>query len=100
MVVASKAGAPEHPKWFSNVKANPRVTVEVAAGETTETFDAIARIVSNEAERKTLYEFMTVVWPQFADYAARTSRTIQVGHPVGDELTDHVPHLFDYQPTK
>ncbi|OLT09793.1 hypothetical protein BJF78_06220 [Pseudonocardia sp. CNS-139] len=28
-VVASKAGAPEHPSWFHNLRANPAVTVEL-----------------------------------------------------------------------
>jgi deazaflavin-dependent oxidoreductase (nitroreductase family) len=28
-VMASKAGAPKHPAWFHNLKANPSVTVEL-----------------------------------------------------------------------
>jgi deazaflavin-dependent oxidoreductase (nitroreductase family) len=28
-VVASKAGAPKHPAWFHNLRANPSVTVEL-----------------------------------------------------------------------
>src|SRR3954465_11096285 len=28
-VVASKAGAPQHPAWFHNLRANPSVTVEL-----------------------------------------------------------------------
>src|ERR1700683_1415948 len=28
-VVASKAGAPAHPAWFHNLRANPSVTVEL-----------------------------------------------------------------------
>ena len=28
-VVASKAGAPRHPAWFHNLRANPSVTVEL-----------------------------------------------------------------------
>ncbi|HEV2414397.1 MAG TPA: hypothetical protein VGX27_06280 [Candidatus Dormibacteraeota bacterium] len=47
------------------------MTVEVAAADSTETFQATAAVVSDEGERKVLYEFMTVVWPQFADYAKR-----------------------------
>src|SRR3954453_11725132 len=34
VVIASKGGAPTHPDWFHNVRANPEVTVEVG----TETF--------------------------------------------------------------
>ena len=43
------------------------------ASETIETFEATARVVSDEAERNARYEFLTMVWPQFTDYAARTS---------------------------
>ena len=40
VVIASKGGAPTHPDWFHNVRANPEVTVEVG----TETFPARATI--------------------------------------------------------
>lgn len=78
VVVASKGGAPDNPRWLSNIRAHPAVTIEVAAGETTETFSATAAVVSDESERQALYQFMTVVWPQFADYAKRAARTIPV----------------------
>ena len=29
LIVASKGGAPAHPDWYFNVKANPNVTIEV-----------------------------------------------------------------------
>lgn len=78
IVVASKGGAPADPKWLSNIRTNRAVTIEVAAGDGTEAFQATAAVVSDEAERQALYEFMTVVWPQFADYAKRAARTIPV----------------------
>lgn len=78
IVVASKGGAPDDPKWLSNIRTNPAVSVEVASGDGTEAFQATAAVVSDEAERHALYVFMTVVWPQFADYAKRASRTIPV----------------------
>src|ERR687890_2327182 len=31
IVIASKGGAPTHPDWFYNVRANPEVTVELGA---------------------------------------------------------------------
>src|SRR5919106_3589239 len=31
VVIASKGGAPSHPDWYYNVRANPEVTVEVGA---------------------------------------------------------------------
>ena len=40
VVIASKGGAPTHPDWFHNLRANPEVTVELG----TETFPARATI--------------------------------------------------------
>jgi len=78
VVVASKAGAPENPTWYNNIRVNPEVEVEVAASEGTERFRALARPIPAGPERDRLYAHMTEVWPSFRDYAANTSRTIPV----------------------
>jgi deazaflavin-dependent oxidoreductase (nitroreductase family) len=78
VVVASKGGAPEHPNWYRNVQVNPVVEVEVAGPDGTERFPARARVVPEGSERDRLYAYMTEVWPSFADYAAKTARTIPV----------------------
>jgi deazaflavin-dependent oxidoreductase (nitroreductase family) len=49
-VVASKAGAPRHPAWFHNVRANASVTVELGEGS----FPAQAVVTTGE-ERDRLY---------------------------------------------
>ena len=49
-VVASKAGAPRHPAWFHNLRANPSVTVELGEGS----FQARA-VVTTGGERDRLY---------------------------------------------
>lgn len=78
VIVASKGGAPTHPYWFGNIKANPEVDVEVANDHGTEKFKARARVVDNRAERDRLYEEMTKIWPSFKDYQTRTERLIPV----------------------
>ncbi|HEV3102601.1 MAG TPA: nitroreductase family deazaflavin-dependent oxidoreductase [Candidatus Dormibacteraeota bacterium] len=78
IVVASKGGAPKNPSWFGNIKANPEVEIEVANAGGTEKFSARARPVDDRAERDRLYEKMTMIWPPFADYQARTERLIPV----------------------
>ena len=50
VIFASKAGAPENPAWFHNLRAHPQVTVEVG----TETLKANAVITSGE-ERERLF---------------------------------------------
>ena len=78
VVCASMGGAPENPKWFANVMANPSVEVEVASGDGTETLTARARVVKDRAEHDRLYAEMTKIWPPFADYQRRTERLIPV----------------------
>ncbi len=78
VVVGSKGGAPEHPKWYRNIQLNPEVEVEVAGADGTERFTAQARAIPSGPERDRLYAFMTEVWPAFAEYQAKTTRTIPI----------------------
>jgi deazaflavin-dependent oxidoreductase (nitroreductase family) len=73
IVVASKGGAPEHPHWYRNLTANPKVQVQVKG----ERFTATARRAEGE-ERERLWKVMTAVWPSYDEYARRTTRTIPV----------------------
>lgn len=73
VIIASKAGAPEHPHWFHNLVANPVVTVEVGA----EKFEARASLVQGE-ERQRLYNQQAERMPVFKDYAAKARREIPV----------------------
>jgi deazaflavin-dependent oxidoreductase (nitroreductase family) len=78
VVVASKGGAPHHPSWFGNIKANPEVEVEVANGDRVDKFKARARPVHDKAEHDRLYREMARIWPAFDDYQKRTERLIPV----------------------
>jgi deazaflavin-dependent oxidoreductase (nitroreductase family) len=62
-VFASKAGAPTHPDWFYNVKANPDVTIEVGA----ETVPVRARIAEGE-EHDQIWTRQKESVPTFAEY--------------------------------
>jgi deazaflavin-dependent oxidoreductase (nitroreductase family) len=72
-IFASKGGAPSHPDWFHNVKANPTVSVEIGD----ETFEAIATEVTGD-ERDDLYGRQSAAYPQFAEYQADNARRIPV----------------------
>ena len=50
VVFASKGGAPAHPDWYHNLKAQPHVKIEVG----TDTFDVVANEAPDE-ERERLY---------------------------------------------
>jgi|tagenome__1003787_1003787.scaffolds.fasta_scaffold20874745_1 deazaflavin-dependent oxidoreductase (nitroreductase family) len=67
LLVASKAGAPQHPAWFHNVRANPDVSVTVD-GERR----AMRARVAGREERDRLW---AVVCDHYSGYAAYQSRT-------------------------
>lgn len=73
IIIASKGGAPTHPDWYYNLVANPEAAVEIG----TEQFPAVAA-VAEEPERTRLYDKMAALYPFFAEYREKTSRTIPV----------------------
>jgi deazaflavin-dependent oxidoreductase (nitroreductase family) len=74
VIVASRGGAPEHPAWYQNLAANPRVRVQIAADE----FAANARTAAG-AERARLWQLMAKIWPAYDEYQAKaTQREIPV----------------------
>lgn len=78
VIVGSKGGAPEDPKWYRNLLANPEADIEFAEGDGVRTLRVRARAVPDGPERDRLYEYMTEVWPAFADYEKKTDRKIPV----------------------
>lgn len=72
-IVASNGGAPEHPAWYLNLDAEPRVQVQIKG----DVFDAVARTAQGE-ERERLWPKAVKTWPQYADYQALTAREIPV----------------------
>jgi deazaflavin-dependent oxidoreductase (nitroreductase family) len=73
VIFASKAGAPTNPGWYHNLVANPSATVEV--GPHTVEVDAL---VTSGEERDRLFHQQAGLYPQFADYAQKTTRQIPV----------------------
>lgn len=72
-IVASRAGRPENPAWFHNLRANPDV---LFGGEPFR-----AEVVEGEAARARLWDLADLVFPAFAAYresAARAGRSIPI----------------------
>jgi deazaflavin-dependent oxidoreductase (nitroreductase family) len=72
-VVASLGGAPQHPVWYHNLVADPRV--ELQDGPVTR--DMIAREVTGD-ERAVWWDHAVAAYPDYADYQAKTDRVIPV----------------------
>ncbi len=73
VVIASKGGAPDHPDWFKNLSADPRVEIQVED----EKFPVKTSVAEGE-ERERLWKLMTEVWPDYDSYAENTDREIPV----------------------
>ncbi|MDA4122373.1 MAG: nitroreductase family deazaflavin-dependent oxidoreductase [Thaumarchaeota archaeon] len=73
LIFASKAGAPTHPDWYHNLKANPNVKAEIGD----KTIDLVAEEVTGH-ERDRLYKVQSTHFPSFADYETKTTRKIPV----------------------
>lgn len=71
--VASLGGAPKHPVWYYNLKANPHVELQDGAAKR----DYMAREVVG-AEKAIWWERAVEAWPDYANYQARTDRQIPV----------------------
>jgi deazaflavin-dependent oxidoreductase (nitroreductase family) len=72
-IVASKQGLPQNPAWFHNLRANPDV---VFGG-----LPMRATVITDEAERRRLWELADRVFAPYADYrrrAAKSAREIPI----------------------
>ena len=69
VIAATKGGSPTNPDWYYNLKAHPRIAVEVG----TATFPVEAREVTGD-ERNELWRRLVEMRPGFAEYETKTSR--------------------------
>jgi deazaflavin-dependent oxidoreductase (nitroreductase family) len=72
-LVASMGGAPKNPVWYHNLKAHPRAAVQDGA----EAFDVDVREADGD-DRGVWWERAVAAYPPYADYQAKTERTIPV----------------------
>ena len=72
-VVASMGGQPKNPVWYHNLKKNPRVELQ----DKTVGGDYDAREVFGD-EKAVWWDRAVVVWPDYANYQAKTDRQIPV----------------------
>jgi F420H(2)-dependent quinone reductase len=79
VVIASKGGAPTHPAWYLNLRANSDASVEVG--------DREVRVRAEEADpedKPRLWQMMVEMYPAYDDYQKKAEREIPllVLHPV------------------
>ncbi|MCF6386090.1 nitroreductase family deazaflavin-dependent oxidoreductase [Mycobacterium sp. MBM] len=71
LIVGSYAGAPKHPAWVHNLRANSRAHIEIG----TEAYDVTARELPDD-ERDAMYPKIVALAPVFAEYQSKTARAI------------------------
>ena len=74
ILVASQGGAPTHPSWYGNLKAEPRVEIR----DETKVQAMRVREVVDEPERQRLWEIAVRAYPPYQAYQAKTERIIPV----------------------
>ena len=74
LAVASKGGAPEHPAWFHNLRADGDVLVQ----DGREQHVRRARLLEPGHERDAWWQRAVAAFPPYADYQASTERRIPV----------------------
>ncbi|WP_328407340.1 nitroreductase family deazaflavin-dependent oxidoreductase [Streptomyces violaceus] len=72
-VVASMAGAPNHPVWYHNVVADPRVELQDGPARQ----DMLAREVTGD-EKALWWARSVEAFPDYAEYQKKTDREIPV----------------------
>ena len=71
--VASQGGAPTHPTWYANLRADPHVEVQDGPAK----WDMQAREVQGE-ERRQWWDRGVAAFPPYAEYQRKTEREIPV----------------------
>ena len=74
VLIGSMGGQPKNPVWVYNLRANPDVQIR----DKHEVTEMKVREVSDESERKSLWEASVKAYPPYEEYQAKTDRVIPV----------------------
>ncbi|MEE8046474.1 MAG: nitroreductase family deazaflavin-dependent oxidoreductase [Dehalococcoidia bacterium] len=74
ILVASMGGAPKHPVWYHNLKADPNVEIRDA----TNVYPMKVREVVDSTEKKRFWDIAVAAYPPYQDYQDKTDRVIPV----------------------
>lgn len=74
LIAASKAGAPENPSWYHNLRAHPDVFIETPDEGTV----PVHAEALTGADRDAAWARFTAISPGFRQYEQKTTRTIPV----------------------
>jgi F420H(2)-dependent quinone reductase len=73
VVAASRGGSDKHPMWYLNLKADPKVSVQIKK----EVLELTARDATDD-ERARYWPQLVKMYPSYDDYQSYTDRTIPI----------------------
>jgi deazaflavin-dependent oxidoreductase (nitroreductase family) len=74
ILVASQGGAPKHPLWYHNLKADPNVEIR----DKTEIYAMRVREVVDAVERERLWDIAVEAYPPYQEYQNKADRVIPI----------------------
>ena len=74
ILVASLGGAPKHPLWYHNLKADPRIEIR----DKTAVYKMQVREVIDSVEKERLWKIAVEAYPPYQDYQDKTKRAFPV----------------------
>ena len=74
ILVASQGGAPKHPVWYFNLKANRSVKIQDGSN----IYDMEVKEITDPEEKMRLWKIAVDAYPPYREYQERTSRIIPV----------------------
>lgn len=73
ILVGSQGGMPKHPQWVLNIDANPEVAIEIGRSKR-----AMRARRGTTDEKAHYWPGLCEMYPDYADYQARTTRDIPI----------------------
>jgi deazaflavin-dependent oxidoreductase (nitroreductase family) len=74
LVIASWGGSDQHPHWFLNMRADPRVTIEDHGRK----LAAVATIVDDPEYYRRIWDRFVAIYDGYTMYQGRTNRRIPI----------------------
>ena len=74
VLVASRGGAPTHPVWYYNLKADPNVDIR----DGVDVHSMKVREVEDSTERQRIWDIAVEAFPPYQEYQDKTDRSIPV----------------------
>jgi len=74
ILIASQGGAPNHPLWYHNLKADSKVEIRDGVN----VYSMVAKEINDNKERSRLWKLAVEAFPPYHEYQEKTERTIPV----------------------